>query len=119
MVSSTHCPRFARLRVSSKALLVPLCLGVCAITSANSAHVVFVNKNATGTVHDGASWTTAYNTVYAAVNAAHSGDEMWVAAPMPAAPAYVEKIARRPALRCTAGSRGRRRREASEASPST
>ncbi|HEY3268603.1 MAG TPA: right-handed parallel beta-helix repeat-containing protein [Armatimonadota bacterium] len=41
--------------------------------------VLFVNKNATGAVHDGASWATAFLSVQAGVHAAPSGGEVWVA----------------------------------------
>ncbi|HEY3268459.1 MAG TPA: right-handed parallel beta-helix repeat-containing protein [Armatimonadota bacterium] len=41
---------------------------------------VFVNQNAVGDVHDGASWATAYLTVPEALAAASPGQEIWVAA---------------------------------------
>ncbi|HEY3265948.1 MAG TPA: right-handed parallel beta-helix repeat-containing protein, partial [Armatimonadota bacterium] len=42
------------------------------------AEVVYVDQAAPGTVHDGASWSTAYLTVTGGVAAAASGDEVWV-----------------------------------------
>ena len=54
--------------------------------------VVYVNANATGTVHDGTSWATAFLTVQAGVDAAPTPGEIWVAASAPAAEAYVENI---------------------------
>lgn len=70
-------------------LLVSL---VLAFARPAPASVVFVNKNATGAAHDGNSWLTAFLTVQAGVNACASGDEVWVAASTPGAPAYVENI---------------------------
>lgn len=51
-----------------------------------------VSKNASGTTHDGLTWPTAFLTVQAGINAASSGDEVWVARPDPAALAYQEQI---------------------------
>lgn len=50
-----------------------------AIASSGGCKVVYVNKNSTGAVHDGASWATACVTVQAGVNAAVANDEVWVA----------------------------------------
>lgn len=42
--------------------------------------VVYVSQNAPGPSHDGMSWGTAFQTVQSGINAARSGDEVWVAA---------------------------------------
>lgn len=73
------------------ALVLPLALA-CGICHPASANTVYVNKNATGSTHDGTSWAKAFLTVQAGINAAVAGDEVWVAASTPAAPAYVENI---------------------------
>lgn len=41
--------------------------------------VVYVKWDSLGTVHDGMSWDTAFQTVQAGLNAATPGDEVWVA----------------------------------------
>lgn len=41
--------------------------------------VVYVNKNATSTVRDGKSWSTAFTTVQNGINASTNGGEVWVA----------------------------------------
>lgn len=51
--------------------------------------VMRVNSSTQGATQDGAAWSTAYRTIQAAIGAAASGDEVWVAAS--AAP-YQEKI---------------------------
>ncbi|HEY5996304.1 MAG TPA: right-handed parallel beta-helix repeat-containing protein, partial [Candidatus Deferrimicrobiaceae bacterium] len=43
------------------------------------AQTLRVNRNAPGPAHDGLTWETAFLTVQAAINAASSGDEVWVA----------------------------------------
>ncbi|HEY3411814.1 MAG TPA: right-handed parallel beta-helix repeat-containing protein [Armatimonadota bacterium] len=44
-----------------------------------SAAVVYVDKNASGSVHDGTAWSTAFLTVTAGLDGAtNSGDEVWV-----------------------------------------
>jgi parallel beta-helix repeat protein len=68
---------------------VAICLFSC--TSA-SASVVYVNRNANGSAQNGTTWATAFQTVQGGINAATSGDEVWVAASTPAAPAYVENV---------------------------
>lgn len=45
----------------------------------SAASVVFVNQNISGTVHNGASWSTAFTTLAQCVAAARNGDEVWVA----------------------------------------
>jgi len=60
--------------------------------SALQAKVVYVNKNAPGPTYDGTSWATAFTTVQAGINAAVSGDEVWVAKSAPTATAYVENL---------------------------
>ena len=62
------------------------------VPCAAQSKVVYVNKNASGATHDGATWATAFLTVQEGVTAAASGDEVWVAASTPAAPAYIENI---------------------------
>ena len=55
--------------------------------------VVLVDKNAAGPTHDGACWNTAYLTVTAGMNAASSGQEIWVAGSATApAGTYNERI---------------------------
>ena len=44
------------------------------------SNVIYVNNSATGPIHDGLSWTTAYTNVQDALLAAVAGDEIWVAA---------------------------------------
>ncbi len=58
------------------ACAVPLLLFV----SSAFAVPIFVNKNAPGPAHDGASWQTAFTTVTGGINAATAGRELWVAA---------------------------------------
>ncbi|HEY3412224.1 MAG TPA: choice-of-anchor Q domain-containing protein [Armatimonadota bacterium] len=65
------------MRISST---VRLLVGLSLLLAAPArAAVVYVNKNASATVHDGKSWGTAFTTVQAAVSAAAAGDEAWVA----------------------------------------
>ncbi|HEY3266773.1 MAG TPA: right-handed parallel beta-helix repeat-containing protein [Armatimonadota bacterium] len=59
-----------------KMLITALCLAACIPASAK---VVYVNKDAPGPAHDGASWATAFVAVQPAVSAAAEGDEVWVA----------------------------------------
>lgn len=54
---------------------------ICAAVSLPSsrAAVVYVNRNATGAVHDGTSWQTAYVAIADGLSVAKGGDELWVA----------------------------------------
>lgn len=56
-----------------------LILGLLSFTVGAEAKVVYVAKSGSD-VNDGLSWTTAKLTVQAGLNAAVSGDELWVAA---------------------------------------
>jgi parallel beta-helix repeat protein len=58
-----------------------------ALLSSAGAGVIYVNANCPGSTHDGASWSTAYLTIGAAISDAVSGDEIWVASAT-----YVERI---------------------------
>src|SRR5262249_43945035 len=49
------------------------------VTVANVISVWYVNQNASGPVHDGTSWSTAFTDLQAALAAAQSGSEIWVA----------------------------------------
>jgi hypothetical protein len=40
---------------------------------------VFINKNASGSIHNGKSWETAFLTLQEGINAALAGQEVWVA----------------------------------------
>lgn len=57
-----------------------LCLFICALLSSARADALRVNPSAPGPAHDGRSWATAYLAVQDAVDAASTGDEVWVAA---------------------------------------
>lgn len=63
-----------RLRPLGLALLV-----LVALAATGWSKVVYVNKNAPGTVHDGASWATAALTVSDGLATAGDGDELWLA----------------------------------------
>lgn len=66
-----------------------LALSVACLLSSVSSHgaVVYIDKNATGNTHNGASWATAFPSVTAGLASARSGDEAWVARGT-----YVERI---------------------------
>lgn len=83
MFTSVRIPHPARFLLLPEAMILLLGL-VCASAPAK---VVYVNKNAPGPTHTGATWATAFTTVQAGVNAAASGDEVWVAGST-----YVENI---------------------------
>jgi len=62
-----------------------LAAAICAlillvISSSAAAGTIYVKWDSPGPVFDGSSWETAYHTVQEGVNAAVSGDEVWVAA---------------------------------------
>lgn len=52
----------------------------CGFVRPSFANVVYVNQNAPGAVHDGRTWATGFTSVQPGVDAAHPGDEVWVAA---------------------------------------
>jgi len=56
-----------------------LCLLLAAIPASSLASVLYVKSDAPGPTHNGASWTTAFTSIQPAINAAASGDEVWVA----------------------------------------
>lgn len=58
----------------------------------SAPRVVYVNKNTPGGLYDGSSWATAFRSVQAGIDAAGSGDQVWVAASMPTTLAYVEQV---------------------------
>lgn len=64
------------LRFIQSLLLLVCCV---ALASACSAAVIYVNCNAPGG-GNGQSWATAYNNLQFGLAAAHSGDEIWIAA---------------------------------------
>lgn len=78
-----------------------LSLFVISLALPSRASVVFVNKNATGAVHDGATWGTSFLTVQAGINATVSGDEVWVAAA-----SYREAITLKPGVKLYGGFAG-------------
>ncbi|MCB9354539.1 MAG: T9SS type A sorting domain-containing protein [Lewinellaceae bacterium] len=57
--------------------LALLCLGLCAMTTASAQTVIYVKNAGTGA---GTSWADAYGSLDAALAAANSGDQIWVAA---------------------------------------
>lgn len=71
----TH--RLTRILSTTAIPIAFLTIALCATASA--AKVVYVNANAAGTVHDGASWSTAFTDILPAIDAASEGDEVWVA----------------------------------------
>jgi len=83
-----------------KQTIITLVLAIF-ITSFAQAKVVYVNKNAPGSSHDGASWTTAFLTVQAAVDNTVSGDDLWIAAG-----SYAENILITKGLSLTGGFAG-------------
>jgi hypothetical protein len=66
---------------------VLLCLGGSAF-----AKTVYVNQNAPVGANDGTTWNNAYLQVAQGMDAASSGDEVWVARSTPAATDYREQI---------------------------
>lgn len=69
-----------KTRLTWRTALVLLLILCCGFVRPASSAIVYVNTNATGTVHDGRSWATAFTDVQPAIGAAKSGDEVWVAA---------------------------------------
>ena len=49
-------------------------------TPVTGGDIIYVNDDAPGTTHDGASWATAYTDLQSALAAATSGKQIWVAA---------------------------------------
>jgi serine protease len=68
------------MRPTAATRLTVFLLVLCAVQGPSSAAVLYVNQHASGPAHDGASWATAFTTIQAGLAAAHSGDEVWVAA---------------------------------------
>ncbi len=62
------------------ALLTLLIVGLAVGSVAGQAAVIYVDVNATGTPHNGTTWTNAYTDLQAALGVAASGDQIWVAA---------------------------------------
>lgn len=82
--------KFVNCRTLGTALALYLVLNFPSLAA--PSHVVYVNKNASGAAHDGSSWSTAFLTIQAAIDAAVTGDELWVAVSPPASPAYVGTV---------------------------
>ena len=49
------------------------------VQEVSAAGIVYVNVNAPGPIQDGASWTTAYKSLQAALTASAPGNQIWVA----------------------------------------
>ncbi|HEY3413960.1 MAG TPA: choice-of-anchor Q domain-containing protein [Armatimonadota bacterium] len=82
-----------------RALALPLF--ALSLSVPGRAAVVYVNKNGAGAVHDGTSWSAGFQSVQAGVNAAASGDEVWVAAAT-----YKEAITLKPGVKLYGGFSG-------------
>jgi len=52
---------------------------ICGFCRPANASIFYVNKASTAAAPDGKTWATAFTTVQSAINAAVSGDEVWVA----------------------------------------
>lgn len=61
------------------ARIANLSLALLAAVPLANAQVIYVDENATGPVHDGSSWCSAYTTLYDALNVAVSGQTIHVA----------------------------------------
>ena len=73
---------FLSLAVCISSLLTALVLlvaGAGTVRAQPQPPVIFVDANAPGSQHDGASWTTAFTTVQDALSIGTYGDEIWVA----------------------------------------
>ncbi|HEY3267146.1 MAG TPA: right-handed parallel beta-helix repeat-containing protein [Armatimonadota bacterium] len=81
----------ARQMKSSKQALLSVCLSLS--LSPAWASTRYVKWDAPGPVHDGASWSTAFQKIQAAADATQPGDEVWVAAGV-----YEENVQVRTAL---------------------
>ncbi|HEY3267840.1 MAG TPA: choice-of-anchor Q domain-containing protein [Armatimonadota bacterium] len=66
--------RFAVTRSIAPLFLLCLCPGLL------RAAVIRVDQEAAGPTRDGSSWKTAFTSIQSGLNAAHEGDEVWVAA---------------------------------------
>ncbi|MBL7774959.1 MAG: hypothetical protein JNK89_03105, partial [Saprospiraceae bacterium] len=55
--------------------LLPI-LFCCMLASLNAQQTIFVKHDAAG-ANNGTSWANAYTTLYAALNAANPGDQLW------------------------------------------
>lgn len=65
-------------RLLTVLILTVLVLAFAAVGSASAA-TIYVNKDAINPYPDGTSWTSAFTTVQAGLNATAAGDEVWVA----------------------------------------
>ncbi len=59
-------------------VLALLVVYLVSLSSAATAYVVYVKGDSQGQTLDGSSWTTAFHTIAAGLNAAASGDDVWV-----------------------------------------
>lgn len=66
-----------RLATLKSSIVMSFCLFIAAYTAAGK--VIYVDADAPGLVNDGTSWTTAFQYLQVAMNAASSGDEIRVA----------------------------------------
>lgn len=88
-VSGEHADMGAfEYRLFSQNSLTPMSSGSISALTLGDPKIIFVKKTAVGPTHDGSSWDYAYQTIQQAINAAVSGDEIWVAADT-----YYERIA--------------------------
>jgi hypothetical protein len=71
-----HTEAFPKKPAIHAAHLIPLILLTLACSS--SAKIIHVKRNATG-ANNGTSWSNAYTAIQPAINAAVSGDQVWIA----------------------------------------